>query len=480
MKVVVSLLFMCLTTFFLPLPMLSQNAEKIKLIDSLEAVLLTETDVDNRFKILSDLLEQNKFHNEEKALYYANILLDESKLLAPHRAYNEARMYIAAELQATSKIDSSLNLINAVLKDAIEIQDVTNEWKSYMLLGNAADNKGNTDEAYDYFLKGFNCHERISDIDKKAQVKIIFGNNLANNLAYHNRYEKALEYFKEALDAVEVKIKLNPKSNTYKNMKGVLFNGISTLYGNIGDEEKALEYILKSVEIRDSIQNISGKLYATINLFDTYLNSKDYKAILDKSTKTLEEADEIGNSMLKIILTSQILTAQIELGNMSEAKRMLDELEKYVEKSEYNVDATHHFTMVSFLYYLKKKQYSTAESILTTAENNAHKSNRTNHLGIIYESKVQLYSQSNNSDLLTKAIDDMNKVMDERLKENISSLGEIEAKYTNLENQKKVELLEKDKEVLSAVSSRNRLAAIGGALLAVLSFLFFKPNKKKE
>ena len=65
-------------------------------------------------------------------------------------------------------------------------------------------------------------------------------------------------------------------------------------------------------------------------------------------------------------------------------------------------------------------------------------------------------------------------------KQQLDKLGEIEAEHTNFENVQKVVLLEKEKAVISAVSVRNKIAALSGMLIALLTLFFLYRNKQKN
>jgi len=457
-----------------------QTAEEIKRIDSLETALSKETNLESRLAIMVRLMQGNKFRNEERATYFAQKVLDESQDLEPNGMTIEAKMYFARKYQSTSKMDSSILILNEVLEDNKYLNLLDVEWRVYMLMGNAYDNMGDLEKAYDYFMKGFNCQEKTDDEDEKTQIRIIFANNLGNNLRYRNKVEEALEYYNLALNSVKIAIDKSLNSSSYINMQGVIFNSLGAVYSELGDDENAIEYLFKSIELRESIGNQRGALYATVNLFNHYLDNRNFDAVLEMSSKVLNTADEIEDPFMIITLNSLVIDAELNVGELSRAKAKLDKIKPLVNSKDIPLEALYEYKIILFDYYLSNDQMIEAKNLIKELEKIVIQTGKIEKEKALHFAKIRFYSKSGDQTLLEESLNNFSLHFENILDQNLEVLAKVEADFTNLENEQKVVLLQKDNDVLTAISSRNKLAAIAAILVALLSLFFFWRNKKQK
>jgi tetratricopeptide (TPR) repeat protein len=204
-------------------------------------------------------------------------------------------------------------------------------------IGYIYQNQGDVKRALEYYHKGLKIQEEISDKKGLAQSLNNIGfiyqnlNDLQKTLDYYNRslaireeigdkrgigeslnnlglvyrkygdpfcksqikdacmqsgVQKALEYYLRSL-----KIKEEIKD---QNGIGISYNNLGGVYSFLGDYEKALEYFNKSLDLRKQSNDKQGMSIALNNIGSTYFKKKDFIKAEEFCLKSLALAQEIG------------------------------------------------------------------------------------------------------------------------------------------------------------------------------------------
>lgn len=137
-------------------------------------------------------------------------------------------------------------------------------------------NQGDDIKALDYYLKSLKLAEEINDPLRLATVLSNIGG------VYHNKKattDKALEYFMRALPYSE--------SIGDNDVIGSITVNIGELYYELGNNEKALEYLEKSVAAykKQGLENIP---YSFITLGKVYAGMQQYDKALEKQFEALQ------------------------------------------------------------------------------------------------------------------------------------------------------------------------------------------------
>jgi len=364
------------------------------------------------------------------------------------------------------------------------------------------------------------------DTLKKAMV-IFKQNNLARAIATVNTSIGVVFYNKSQYDSC--KYYWNKSLNIYKSLNDS--SGLATIYSNMGvvnyvqgNAEVALDNYLKSLEIRKKIKstNALASLYMKIaliyqNFFQDNLKSYQYvseavqiyrnennklgetKALINKANtldhldstqrafeiylQALESAEEIGNKRLLATLYSV-------LGDKYTIRRQYKLALDYLYKSlNYNEEMgqirelAKNYNRIGVIFH-ELADYNTALSYYQKSLELADKLNLHDEKQALYYSMSQVTAKMNN---YKKAYEYYQNYVTEKdsmsRRENKQILAEMEAKYTNQQNQQKIEYLEKEKEnkdeqLRKSIIIRNLLIGMALLVLAV-ALLFFKRFRDK-
>lgn len=190
--------------------------------------------------------------------------------------------------------DQALSFYQESLQSAVELGDSSKIGGELRIIGSIHDKLSDKSKALEYYGKSLQIFEEIGDMQEKSVVLNSIG------IVYHKsgEYNEAKNYYKEALevfksDQITDKLKLNTK--------GLILNNIGDVYIRLGDGKMALEYLWRSVELQDSLQNDSGKALALVTIGEAYAALGDYQLAVKYAKEGIrlkEELKDVRNVML--------------------------------------------------------------------------------------------------------------------------------------------------------------------------------------
>ncbi|HWY10560.1 MAG TPA: tetratricopeptide repeat protein [Bacteroidia bacterium] len=208
---------------------------------------------------------------------------------------------------------------------------------AYNNIGYIYQNEGDVKKALEYYQKGMKIQEEIGDLKGIAQslnnIGFIFQNqnDVPKTLDYYNRsltirekigdkkgiaeslnnlglvyrkngdpnckseikdaciragVQKALEYY---LRSLKIKEEVNDVNGI-----GISLNNIGGIYNYLGDYDKALEFFNRSLAIRQKNNDKQGESISWNNIGGIYLKKKNFKLAEENCLKSLQIAKELG------------------------------------------------------------------------------------------------------------------------------------------------------------------------------------------
>jgi len=116
----------------------------------------------------------------------------------------------------------------------------------YNYIGNAYDNKGDTEKALEYYNKSLEIQRNLGG-DDIALGSPFSTSNIGSVYVYKGEYDKALDYFQESIR----KWTKEHGEDNIELAKG--YDQIGDIYQKNGELEKAYEYFQKSLDLRIKI-----------------------------------------------------------------------------------------------------------------------------------------------------------------------------------------------------------------------------------
>lgn len=187
---------------------------------------------------------------------------------------------------------------------------------------------------------------------------------------------------------------INALSNSQQNkqLEGKIYNNLGQIYAKKGEDEKALTYYKKSLQIREKIntkgsdgkQVLSGIALVNINIGSIYVNRGEYKEAITYYYRALSIQEELNN-------INQIATIHSNLGNIylyggDYEKAILEYKQTLITREKVNDQNGIASSKINLgAVYLKKEDYKNAEKYFSEALAIRKNSNNPQSLAGIYE-----------------------------------------------------------------------------------------------
>lgn len=150
------------------------------------------------------------------------------------------------------------------------------------------------------------CHQilsKLKDKTEKADRALDIGNLLAD-LGF---FSLSLEFYQYGL-----------KKTTKKKLKGQILNGIGTVYLNLNNASKSIEYLLKAIKFDPTFRRYYENLSMAYQLIPDYSESKKaIKKAISIAKKNNVSNQEMQNLHRKLLLIEVILRGQPSINSIS-------------------------------------------------------------------------------------------------------------------------------------------------------------------
>lgn len=303
------------------------NQQRLKYVDSALIMVEKQNNEDtlktkNYFKVANRyfmLLEYEKYKEVTKKILTKSELDNDTLSVAKAEYYlgdyyfakskNDSAYYyfLSAEKKYKTTSDKA-NLANAILHKAyillyekdflgsetetIRVLNIANEindnsliYECYVNLGSSLLGLGNFQKALDYHLKALEQIESVEDKNYHSILRAQTYNNIGFVYLTMNKFDDAIKNFSLGLKIANI-----------KNLHLVLYTALldNYAYSNFKNKTSSDEKdFIKSLKIRDSINDVAGKINSRVHLTEYYLFKKDtVKALLynDEANRLAKES----------------------------------------------------------------------------------------------------------------------------------------------------------------------------------------------
>jgi len=452
----------CLTFFififaiFISKPILLSQKGKLSPTDSILNVLRT-SDPEQDHKRIEKLFT---FHfprdvkSAEEALNLAEAIILKKK--EHDRAFLQIINYRGNILGYHSLYDSMGRLMHYGLRYADSINAPLFRGFFYNNIGIYHERRGTVDSAIYFYKKSLNYSQGVA---------FRTHNNLARALQRKGDLSEAIDHYTLAMTEA--------KNRKLTNGQAIIANNIGACYKDSGNDSMAMQYYLKSIELKDSIGDERGKLFALINMIDCTPIDSMKKVYIDQG---LHISQEINQKTFISTFTQRLAQYLAERGQNNEALHILkpiyDSLDIENQQEKHDIRNT-----LSEIYHSLKK-HKLSEVIYLENLQSATKVNDIFHIQRTRLNLMSLYQSTQNYEKYAKYADSYIQTNDSlhQLK-NLDKFAELEQKLDE-EQKKQVQLL--NLTIQQEEKSGLRLKIIGLLIgLLLLSILYFRNKKIK-
>lgn len=299
------------------------NQQRLKYVDSALIMVEKQNNNDtlktkNYFKVANRyfmLLEYQKYKEVTKKILTKSEFENDSLSIAKAEYYlgdyyfalsknDSAYYYFLSAEKKYKTINDKSNLANTILHKAyillyekdflgsetetIRVLNIANEindnsliYECYVNLGSSLLGLGNFKKALDYHLKALEKIESVEDKNYHSILRAQTYNNIGFVYLSMNQFDDAIKNFSLGL-----------KIENIKNLHLVLYTALldNYAYSNFKNKTSSDEKdFIESLKIRDSINDVAGKINSRVHLTEYYLSKKD----TSKALQYNEEANRL-------------------------------------------------------------------------------------------------------------------------------------------------------------------------------------------
>ncbi len=417
---------------------------------------------DQAIKFWDSSLDSARFYSR-RAVDYS----EKNHLLSEEAA--KAYLYMAVALFYQSKYDSAAFYALRGLAVSDTAHSKWGEGFANNLLCVLERRRANFQKAIDYGLKTVEIRKQLKDTFNLAGAY----QNLANIYSLTGKPLTAIDYLSKSLE-------LYLATNDTAGLR-LVHGNIGNLYLDMGDKEKGKEHILRSMAL-DNKKELSYAIN-TLALGTIYLEfDNEYDSALQLFYEARKIYETIGIEDGVATADENIGIALLNKGKSNEAYRELKEAETMFQAiGDSGQVANVSLSLGKF--YLKVSDFDSADLLLNRALRMGQKFKQSN---VVNESLYQLYKLNKLKGQPEEALSFFEKYtayQDSLEKVLISSrLSNMETKYQAVQNKRKIELLQHEKEKIQWREARWRylLLTVIAIIMAISLLLYLKRKKKRQ
>ena len=386
----------------------------------------------------------------------------------------EANRQITEHLWETNP-DSALYHAKEAYRHALKTNDKTRIAMGNQTIGVSYDYLDKLDSCLTYLNKGLSIYRSINIIDGASHIL----SDIAIAYYFRGNYELAI---RNHLEALELRQQIGNK-----RFIAISYNNIGLVYRARKDYVNAALYYQKSLAIKKENNDEQGILNSLINIGSAYHSQGKYDSALFFAEESLKQAKKINSASDIVSAEGNIGAALVNLGRYDEAMDVLKGAER--KAIAYNYSSIL-FTVYESLgdIYSSKKEYAISGSYYTKGLALSKNASR-------YEQEIvflkKLSRNAFNIGEFRKAYDlaDSSRQISERLlnAENSRQINEMAAVYENADKEKRIEKLNTENTVTTAIAQRRKrernyfiIASVLFLGLAFFAYKAFTSNRKKK
>ncbi|MFN0275118.1 MAG: tetratricopeptide repeat protein [Chitinophagales bacterium] len=376
-----------------------------------------------------------------------------------------------------SKPDSAIFYAKKALEIAQKIQEKTQIYGAYNVMGLAYQIKGNFQLSLDYHNKQF---EYIDDdnVSDKARLYHNIGltyRTMKNNSGALDAELKAVALLKEGNDSLAL---------------GAVYLSIANIYRDLGDFAPAEEYILDAIDIYNNIKDFGIHNAKSLlgNCYGGYGNLLQIRGELDKAienhNKAVQLYEEGGDEYNKAVSYENLGDDYAKQGNRKEAIRHYRIAKEIFNRINSGTDVGIEFFNISTVLnsagqHTQAHEYADS-AIALLKESEAHY-----YLMDVYELKYEIYDDENRSDLALAFYKKFNALKDSlNIESQRAEVLRLKEEFETTQKEQQIKLLQienalGDKEKERQIIFRNIAIAVIG-LLILMGFLIWNRNRIKQ
>lgn len=304
--------------------------------------------------------------------------------------------------------------------------------------------------------------------DELAIVKTTL--NTANVYALLQKNDSAVHYYMQALPVLD-------KSGN-KRMLGIAYNNLQSIYLDLLQYDKGIEYGKKALAIfRNDVNDTTSLSYGLVNLGNLYSTIGNYEAAGNHYKEALQLSRQTGDRYTESTILLDLGDINYQTGQYAESKPKFEQA--LAIANEMGLSETKTIALKGLaMYNLQTKNYQAARQLADTALDLALNNNLRKQALKIYKLLSDISYASQDLTAAKEFAIKEDRLNDSINKDNVQRIStEFETKY---ETEKKEVQIKLQAEQLKQQSALNYLLIGGAAALLVILLLSFRNYKNRQ
>lgn len=339
--------------------------------------------------------------NPNKAIDWATLSLSNTQ---SNLQQAQAKQFLGYLYFRTGNLSKSIEAYRQALQLSNEIGNEPFKAQIQSALGGTYFLAGNLSESANNYLQALRFFE--AQQDKNSMVSVYIG--LANIYNKQNNFAQAIEYNLKAVNIYEA------SSNKFKILIG--YDQIGNLYQKQGNYTKANEYLQRALKIYIELNNLAGQSSLFMQIGSNQFAAKQYNKAIDSYTQSIKLSKKLNMLPVQAAACNGLALSYAELKLYDKAILAGLEAQQIAQKANLKIELEQAYETLSKLYKTTEKHDKA-----TTFEN------------LSKEIKDSLYNDST-----------------------LKQLADLQLRFDGEKNQRKIELQEKEQQVLASELLREK------------------------
>ncbi len=342
------------------------SAQDQKVADSLARIYQQNTLADSvKIKLLTEL-SFNETRDLKKGLKYAEELISLSEKTGNNNYLRSGYFLKGNKKRALGNLDEALEAYFKSAEIARKSNSLKGEGETYGAIADSYSEANDYPNSKLFYKKAITILRQSNDSISLASVL----SNAGNEFLKTKNYDSALLYFRESKVIFE-------KAN-YLSGQGYCLGNIGMVYAAIGKNDLAEKNINEAIHILEEAQDYHPICDYLISMSDVYLNKGDEQTALNYTLRSLQLAEEYG-------LKKQVAAANLKLSELYEKAGNLSLALKYYKTHIAYRDSVNNLNTFQRMAYLRTN-FEVSQNQIEVNMLNQQKRNQKNlviTLGII-------------------------------------------------------------------------------------------------
>ncbi len=424
-----------------------------------------------RIQLLLDIGKSYSYQNTDEMIRYSEMAETEAREQELPDLVALAIQNQGTGLFQAAKFDEALEQYERGLKAGQAVGD--DSVIGSCINGIAAVNLhwGNLDVALENFREAAIYLDRLEDRSKLASC-------ISNiSVIFYNRgdYQTALDYMYQALGLYE--------EAGDKTGSSVVLNSIGAVHGRLNQLEKAVEIFKRGLILARETDNFQLIAIFLVNIGEQQRIWGETEAARKSFEEALEYARKLGNQDLLAVCLNNIGEVMRTEGQYRNAMQYFKETLKLFEDAQSKPRIFSSYMNIGYT-HMDLEEYDEAETFMLKAyelakelESKTNQKQITEILAILYEKTGDFRK----SLAYRKAYDELNQELINA--ETFQKISDLQAEHEKENQEKQIELLEKDQEIQSLQIRRQRaiiaISVLAGLFLGAIALVLYRRFRDK-